>query len=254
MERATATSQETLNWLLEKSKRKGSVPLHNCFLQLGRGASVKPGPLSMFVSSGRQTALDLYLLALLLASGKPYNVAQPAGVWARILGVGSEKTAASTISRQWRWLEEQKLIAREGRRGRYAEIVMLREDGSGSPYVPTPRGGTWLRLPFEYWTDHWLGRLSLPEKAVLLIGLSLLDDFVLPEAKAPSWDGISADTMGRGLRGLREQGLVAVRKLKKPSEGAPRGFTVEHHYTLRPPFGPKGKRSEHLARAKEISE
>lgn len=252
MENATATSQETLLWLLKKSKRQGTVPVHNCFLQTGKGRSVTPGPLAAFVSAGRQTALDLYLLGLLLASGKPYNVAQPSGVWSRILGVGTPETAASTISKQWKWLEEQKLIARAGRRGQYAEIVMLREDGSGDPYVPGLRGGNWFHVPFEYWTDHWFGKLSLPAKAVLLIGLSLLDDFVLPETKAPAWYGISPDTAGRGLRALREHGLLKVRRLQKPSEGAPRGFTVQHHYTLAPPFGPRGKRSKLLTRAREI--
>ncbi|MEO8291183.1 MAG: hypothetical protein ABI649_09355 [Gaiellaceae bacterium] len=168
--------------------------------------------------------------------------------------MGTPETAAATISKQWKWLEEQKLISREGRRGRYREIVMLREDGSGAAYLPGLRGGQWFHVPFEYWTHHWFGKLSLPAKAVLLIGLSLLDDFVLPETKAPTWYGISPDTAGRGLRSLREQGLLTVRRLKKPSEAAPLGFTVEHHYTLQPPFGPKGKRSKLLARAREVAD
>jgi hypothetical protein len=204
------------------------------------------------VSSGRETGLDLYLLTLLAASAPPYTVAHPAGVWARLLGVASESTAASAISKQWKWLEEEQLVQRVGRRGRWTNIRILSEDGSGRPYRATLSGGRWFQVPFEYWTDNWFGKLNLPGKAVLLIALSLLDDFVLPEEKGPAWYGVSADSVGRGLRALQDHGLLTVRKLQKPAPSAPRGFTVERHYTLQKPFGPKGRRSKTLERAKDI--
>jgi hypothetical protein len=169
-----------------------------------------------------------------------------------VLRVGSPETASSTIAKQWKWLEDQRLVKRTGRRGRYSEVVLLREDGSGQPYSPTASGGRWIRIPFAYWTDNWYGRLDLPAKAVLLIGISLLDDFILPLEQAPKWYGISADTASRGLRTLGDAGLLTVRRLRKPSASAPNGFTVQSHYTLAGPFGPKGKRSGTLTRALEI--
>jgi DNA-binding transcriptional ArsR family regulator len=247
-----ATTRETLDWVLGKSKREGRVPVHKDFLQIRHRRGVRPGPLAAFVAAGRGRALDLYLLALLLGTAKPYRVAQPAGVWARLLGVGSDASASSVISKQWRWLEDQKLIERVGRKGRWSEIQLLREDGSGGSFKPTLSGGLWFHVPFEYWTENWYGKLSLPGKAILLVGLSLLDDFLLPQEKGPAWYGISADTVGRGLKELEEHGLLKTRRLKKPSVSAPKGFTVERHYTLQPPFGPKGKRSKHLARARVV--
>jgi hypothetical protein len=247
-----ATSDETLLWLLEKSKRQGAVPVHKVFVQQGRDRWVTPGPLSQFVRSGRERALDLYLLAITCATRKPYHVARAAGVWARALSIGSTKTAASSISKQWRWLEEQNLIRRTGRSGRYAELEILREDGSGAHFLPGERGGPWFNVPFAYWEENWYGRLDLPAKAVLLISLSLMDDFYLPQEKAPAWYGLSPDTAGRGLRTLKDYGLLTQRVLQKPATAAPTGFTRQHYYTLSPPFGPKGKRSRTLSRAQVV--
>jgi len=193
------------------------------------------------------------MLALTVATGAPYNVAQPAGVWARALGIGSSKTAAASISKQWRWLEDHHLIRRAGRRGSFAEIVMLREDGSDGEYVAGMRGGLWVSIPLTYWTENWHGKLNLPAKAVLLIGLSLLDDFYLPQQKAPEWYGLSPDTVGRGVATLKQHGLLTERVLQKPAPNAPHGHTRQHYYTLQQPFGPKGKRSGSLGRATVVT-
>jgi hypothetical protein len=250
---AVATSRETLDWLLEKSKRRDSFPIHKTFLQVRQGKGLHPGPLAEFVRSQRERALDLYMLALTLATGAPHNVAQPAGVWARALGIGSSKTAAAAISKQWRWLEDHRLIRRSGRRGSFAEIMMLREDGSGGEYVAGLRGGLWIPVPLAYWTGNWHGKLNLPGKAVLLIALSLLDDFYLPQEKGPEWYGLSPDTVGRGLVTLKRHGLLTERVLQKPAANAPHGYTRQHYYTLREPFGPKGKRSGSLQRATVVT-
>ena len=240
MKAPVASTKETLSWFLETSKRRGTVPIHKVFVQRARGKRVRGGPLAKFVSAGRERALDLYLLLLLRTAGEGNKIALPSGVWARAVSVGSTDTAANAISKQWAWLEEQKLIER-GRHGSLAEITVMREDGSGRPYAPGTAGGPYLRLPFAYWADNWCGILTLPEKAVLLIALSLLDDFYLPQEKGPSWYGLSADTVGRGLRGLKDDGLLTERVLQKAAPGAPLGYTQQHHYTLRGPFGPQGK-------------
>jgi hypothetical protein len=235
-----ASSRETVQWLLTTSKRKGSVPVHKVFVQHKVGKLAQPGPLANFVTAGRERALDLYLLLLLRSAGHPHKVVLPAGVWARAVGLGSSATASGAISKQWAWLEEQQLISRN-RRGSRAEITVRREDASGHDYLPGQQGGPWLRLPFAYWEENWFGKLDLPAKAVLVIGLSLLDDFYLPQEKGPEWYGLSPDSLGRGLRTLKSHGLLTERVLQKKAPGAPQGFTRQHYYTLRAPFGPKGK-------------
>jgi hypothetical protein len=201
---------------------------------------------------GTRARARLYLLVLLRTAGAPHSIALPSGVWARAVGLGSAATAANAISKQWAWLEEEKLISR-GRRGSRAEITVLREDGTGRAYPAGKAGGPWLRLPFAYWERNWFGRLAVPEKAVLLIALSLLDDFYLPQEKGPAWYGLSADTVGRGLRGLKAKGVLKERVLQKAAPGAPHGYTQQHHYTLQPPFGPKGKISASAKSGVEVS-
>jgi DNA-binding transcriptional ArsR family regulator len=254
MSSAVSTSAETLLHLVKKSQRVKAVPIHTVFVQSRRsGNKPGPGPLAAFVRSGRKVTLDLYLLAVTMATAAPFDVAYPAGVWARALGIGSEASAASAVSKHWNWLEEQKLVERVGRRGRWVDVRILREDGSGAPYQAPLRGGTWFKLPLEYWTENWYGRLSLPAKAVLLIGLSLADDFLLPQEKGPEWYGLSADTVGRGISALAAEGLITFHTLQKPAPLAPLGFTVDRHYTLLPPFGPRGVVSKSATGAQEVS-
>jgi hypothetical protein len=251
MEGPVATTKQTLAWFLESSKRKGTVPIHDSFVQRGSGKRVRGGPLAAFVSARRERALDLYLLLLLRTAGEGHKIALGAGTWARAINIGSAATAANAISKQWAWLRSQKLVSR-ARKGNLAEITVLREDGSGRDYADGEAGGTWFHLPFAYWEKNWCGKLSLHEKAVLLIALSLLDDFYLPEAKGPAWYGLSPDTIGRGLRGLKARGLLTERVLQKAAPGSPLGYTRQHYYTLRAPFGPKGQTSGSAAGGVEI--
>jgi hypothetical protein len=239
---------------MKASKRHGFTPVHTSFLQTRPGDKPVPGPLHHFVNSRRGGALDLYLLLVLLASGAPYTVARPAGVFARALGMSSASGASSSVAKQWSWLEGHQLIKRVGRKGRWTDVQLLREDGSGREYAPGSSGGPYLKLPFAYYEDGWHGKLDLPSKAMLLIALSMQDDFFLPQEKAPEWYGLSPDSAGRGLRNLQAQGLLTRRLLKKPAPASPLGHTFEHHYTLTPPFGPRGKRSANLDRAVEVEE
>ena len=102
-------------------------------LQQGRRSQLHPGPLATFVHHHDMRGLDLYLLALTLATHEPFGVILPAGVWARGLGLrGTGRSAA--VSRTWKRLVDLSLITRS-RRGRTAAITLLREDGSGS-HIP----------------------------------------------------------------------------------------------------------------------
>jgi len=129
-------------------------------------------------------------------------------------------------------------------------ITLRREDGSGDPYThPGADRDRHLKLPHAFWLDgpsgaRWFRILDLPEIAMLLISLSRLDDFRLPSESAPEWYGISADTAARGFHGLERHGLLQIDKSFKKAPLAPAGYTAENHYTLRPPFGPRGRRPD----------
>lgn len=252
-----ATAHDTVDEIVRSSNR-AEAPLRVEFLQTldGDGAA-RPGPLATFVSASDQRALLLYLLLVTKASSGDFEVRLAAAVWARALGLWDPtgKTATSTISKLWLRLERRGLIERR-RRKRQAEVHLLREDGSGRPYTnPGSAGDRHLKLPHAFWTHgptedlRWFETLTLPELAMLLIARSLADGFRLPLEDAPEWYGVSADTAGRGLRGLADRGLLDVHKSFKKAPLAPQGYTAEHHYTLQPPFGPKGVRSAAARRA-----
>ncbi len=231
-----ATPEETIVELLKSANRlNNAVPIRRSFLQQDSPEGPVPGPLSILVRHGDRRGLDLYLLLKAIASSPPYDSHRGAGVWARALrhtGVTADERAISKI---WTRLEQLGLISRS-RYGRLANITLLREDGSGAPYVhPAQEGHPYLKLPVAYWLDNegrWSETLTLPGKAVLLIAHSLRPGFTLPVEKAPEWYGISADTAQRGLSELVRRGVL--KRVRKPKKAplAPLGFTYDFRYTI----------------------
>jgi hypothetical protein len=202
--------------------------------------------LSLLVRPGDSSALDLYLLAIALGRRSPnQSIVLPASTWAVALGLDPGRPALNTISRTWMRLEHLGLVQRH-RQGRRLRIVLLREDGSGRPYIhpasvePQER---YLKLPIVYWTAQWSRHLALPAKAMLLIALSLPDRFVLPNNKAPSWYGLSPNTAQRGLKQLTDSCIIESTVLLKRAPNSPTGITKVLYYTLSEPFGPRGKHS-----------
>lgn len=75
-------------------------------------------------------------------------------------------------------------------------------------------------------------------KVLLLIALSLDDDFALPIERARSWYGISPDTVQRGLAELEKANLLDVNVQYRTEPLAPAGYTQDRRFTLKAPFGP----------------
>jgi hypothetical protein len=236
----TATSKETREELLTRAIRT-SVPIRNSFVQLttpGGG----PGPLSRFVSQRRGFALDLYLLFHAVASGGDFSVRRHSAIWARALGIPQTAHGRSRVSRAWAWLEREGLIRRERDR-RLVKVHLLQEDASRKRYRHPAKAGHYFQLPHVYWTDDWFLRLTLPAKAGLLILLSRPPAADLPLERAAKWYGVSADTLGRGLRELQAANVVAADVVQRKAPLSPLGHTWEYHYTLLPPFGRARKRA-----------
>ena len=187
----------------------------------------------------------LYFLAHTKASAPPWDVALHSAVWARALGLPDpmSQTARGRVSKAWARLVERKLVERS-RRGRTAEFKLLREDGSGEDYTrPDGKGSDgFISVPHGLWTGgpddstRWFEVLSLPDLAFLVIALSHRRTFRLPVERGPKYYGISADTLLRGSRGLREKGLLSVQRRATKAPLAPEGFSYENEYTLKPPF------------------
>jgi len=146
-------------------------------------------------------------------------------------------------------LERHGLVTRKRSR-RLADVYLLREDGLGGTYTsPGEVRDRYIRVPLSLWREgpreakRWYQVLTLPELAILLIGRSLSDGFRLPFEMGPEWYGISADTVARGIAGLREHGVLRMDQTFKKAPLSPVGYTAEHRYTLLEPFGPVGRKA-----------
>lgn len=244
--------QGTVDALLASAGRStNSVPLRTTFVQQGSQRHPRPGPLHYLVRAHDERALDLFLLHRALASSEPWDVTRDSRVWARTLGLPTPKdTGAAAVSKTWARLDTKYNLVRRGRRGRIAAVTALCEDGSGDAYTHPAR--RYFRLPFAYWMadDAWYVNLDLASKAVLLIAHSLRPPFILPTEKARPWYGLSTDTVERGLRSLREAGLLLRETRSRPDWLTPIGVKKEFIYTLQPPFS----RAQHADTNEEQSE
>ncbi len=224
--------------LLQRSGRD-ALPLRRTFVQQG-DAKKCGGPLSRF--GKRHVALDVYLLAHLLASQPPWDVELPAKVWARLLGLAENDSSTTLITRQWNWLEVQKLVRTE-RDGRARRVFILDESGDGRGYrhpgvasESAAAEGHYFQVSDAYWRAGWHQRLSMSAKIVLLIALSLQDDFILPVEHAAKWYSLSATRIHDGLSELRTLGLLEMRVVSRSAPLTERGVTFERHYAVRAPL------------------
>jgi hypothetical protein len=223
------------------------VPIRRTFLRSAGGQPVA-GPLHAFVVGRRSRALDLYMLVHAGASADPWDVRQPAMSWARMLGMPQTASSETSISRNFSWLETQRLVRSE-RAARLRRVYLLQDDGSGRPYT-RPRPGQpefdrgYFNVPYEYFREGYLFELSLAAKATLLICLAQNPIFTLPTDRAATWYGVSADTLQRGLDELRTLGLLNVWSRMKKAPRARYGVTAVNHYRLLGPFVQRRKPSQ----------
>jgi len=241
--------QETIAALLDAAKRKNqAVPLRREFVQQGGQRTPQPGPLREIVRHHDERALDTYLLFRALASSAPWDVKRDARIWGRALGLATDADrGASAVSKTWMRLDQTYHLVRRERSGRLAKITALHEAGNGAEYTYPSKG--YFKLSFAYWTadEAWYRTLSFPAKATLLVALSLRPPFVLPAEKAPAWYGMSADTVDRGLRELREARLLARSFTTVENWLSPTGKATLYKFTLKPPFARPRRAATQLA-------
>jgi hypothetical protein len=223
-----------------RGTHRTQVPIRKTFVQQGRGRSTAPGPLAEFLTSRDPRGLDAYLLIHALASASPWNCNYPSGFWVRALGLARGKelsveainNARPAVSKIMKRLVDRRLISRT-RDSRRANLTLLCEDGSGHSYQrPFDVDDQWFSLPHAYWFEGHYLTLSLAAKVVLLIALERPDDFSLPQERAPSWYGISADSADRGLRELRKAGILQVRQTWVEEPKSDIGYTQRWTYRM----------------------
>lgn len=250
--RATSTNEvpltqaETIEWLLNRSQRTNrTVPIRRAFVQDTEDGPIlrqKPGLLCQLMRHER--ALDLLLLVYAVTSGGDFSVTERAETWGRASGLSfaTDGSASATVSRQWRKLDDLRLIQRSFE-GRFLRVAKLLEDGTGAPYTrptgsETTRKEVYFQLPFQYWEDGFHDRLKMPAKAVMLIGMSLRKAKfpIVPEAYA-GWYGISQATLRRGVDQLLEAQMLDEVDEEHFVTGETRtGRGTRTLYAFRPPY------------------
>ncbi|HXP18125.1 MAG TPA: hypothetical protein VN840_00635 [Streptosporangiaceae bacterium] len=238
LSKPTREQQETIASLLEATgRRKREVPLRRDLVQQGTQRAPQPGPLREMVRRHDERALDIYLLLRAAASSEPWDVTRHARVWGRAIGLATDSDGGTAaVSKAWVRLDSTYHLVRRERRGRLAKITALHEAGTGAPYTYPEKD--YFKLPFAYWTtdDAWYHILSFPAKATLLIALSLRSPFVLPAERAPEWYGMSADTLDRGQRELRQARLLTRTFTVTENWLSPTGKTTQYSFSLNAPF------------------
>src|SRR5947209_3443258 len=94
-----ATAEETIEFLLKGSGRRGFVPIRREFVQGGLQTKPVPGPAAELLRRHDETAFDLYLLHRALATASPYDVKRHSLVWARALPLKNGRAGA--VSQAW---------------------------------------------------------------------------------------------------------------------------------------------------------
>jgi hypothetical protein len=242
-----ADEHETRAYLIERSNRP-FAPILKAFVQNpDQKLKDRSAPLALFVRNGDLRGLRaLLFLHAIISSGdgdNGWSTTLPLATWARAFDTttGADRRSASTAATKvLTRLTSRKLIrrARAGR-ARQVTVTLLRPDGSGAEYTrPDGTSDRFLKLDNRFWTERWYQRLDLPATAMLLVALHEKPVFELPTEHMPEWYGFSADTAERGLKKLRDLGLIRVYARTKKAPLAPTGATQVNVYTLVAPFAP----------------
>jgi hypothetical protein len=198
-----------------------------------RALADPPLALLLRASKGGAVRLKFYLAVLWQAGGgdQRHSVNWPARAWAALLDLPDpERRGDRRIRDAIRALEHAGLITANRKLGRPTQLVLRRDDASGSPYVHPGEaahakkdkgafdpGELYVQLPPGFWTRGWAIVLSAPGVAMLLVMLMLTKNAAkkgiwINPAQARLRFGLSEDTWTRGVAELRFHGLVEIRK------------------------------------------
>lgn len=244
-----ATEEETRAFLLARSKRDAAPILKDFVQNPDKTLAQRQGPLSVFVANGDLRALKAFLFVhAIISSGEGDNgwsTTLPLSVWGRVFDTtktAESRSASTAATKILSRLVDRNLLCR-GRVGRARKITvtLLRPDGSGAHYTRPGKDNDdrFLKLDNAYWTEGWHEQLDLPATAMLLVALHEKQVFELVTERVPDWYGWSADTAERGLKTLKDHGLIRVQKRYKKTPLSPTGKTEVNVYTLVGPFAQK---------------
>lgn len=205
-----------------RSQRSGNVPFPPAFVIAAAGQDTPP-PLARVIQGGQGGAvrLALYLCITMMATSKPYDLKAPPipKSWARMLAL-DPGTGARRVSRNLKWLADNRFIKLEPRWGGAPAITLLSPAGGGGEYVRPIEQGRYIGVPIEFWTQGWLLDLSPTAVALLLVLLNELGGKDKPRyvtAEKRHRYGLSSDTWTKATKELVQHQLLKVGQETKGS-------------------------------------
>lgn len=101
-------------------------------------------------------------------------------------------------------------------------------------------------LPHAYWLHGWDRKLSLAGKALLIVHLSATQKtpiLTMSYEQADDWYGLSERTAERGIRELRNVGLLGEHGQKVIAHRSPTGSTIRYHRFLLGDFSTQSRQA-----------
>jgi hypothetical protein len=231
-EKARSAGDRIANRLRSVDGRVRACPIRREFLCRSAPEGTVPPMVTMLRGGtggrggqGGEVRLKLYLSMLWFASGDGHSVEWPASHWADLLGLPDRDSKGKRrIQEAFGWLHKNRFVVVAQRPGKHPTVTILHEAGMGLPYTKpgktATKGGepTYRQMSNQWWTNGWLAELS---GAAIVSWLVYQDesgersDFVwlTPEQSLLRY-GLSVDTRKKGLRELRNVGLVEHKRVR----------------------------------------
>jgi hypothetical protein len=127
-----------------------------------------------------------------------------------------EDTGARRVSRNLKWLSDERFIVLDPRPGRPAAITLLDAGGFGGKYKRPAEDGRYVGMPIELWTQGWI--LSLSAIALALLFALVEHQGGYDEARYVLADrreryGLSPDTWTLARKELEHEQLLTVKRI-----------------------------------------
>lgn len=233
-----------------RRRAESGAPVRSIF---AADASVERTPLARLMSGdngpggrGGQVRLKMLISLYWVCAAAPYDVIAPARAWAALIGLDDHETkGVRRIHQAVADLEARQFISVEDRGGRPSRITVLSEEGDGKPYEPATAAYNranvgkasqavlarhqYFRIPTTVWTSGHIARLTGPALALMLVLLAEQrgkpEEVWFSPSRAVERFGLAPSTITKGLRTLKELGLVRTRRKAVSETGTYIGFT-----------------------------
>lgn len=206
----------------------------------------------------RQEAAGWPASMLRLLPSDPHTTAFPLADYAVVIGLDKPKAAGSAaVRRGIQYLESERLVRADRRKGTVPTLQLRREDGTDQAYTlpadsrtANPEG-RYMTLPPTLWTNGWMAALS-GRALLVLLALVVQQDldptgtvFVAPSIRDGLY-GLTEDTFSRGAFELEYYGLVTRIVAPARRSWSASGNHIRHQFHLTHETGMLKLPTDHL--------